>query len=119
MWDHLNSKQKCLDNIKNSYSKKSLLTRSAIVIGGPLANFIFSIVAFTCIFSFENYKTLPIIDTPALGSIALSGGFKKNDKILEINGKKIDSFEELDNHLREIVFYSESKSVIEVTLLRL
>ena len=118
MWDHLNTRQQCLDSIKNSYSKKSLFARSAIVVGGPLANFIFAVVAFTCIFSFENYKTLPIIDNPTFGSIAEANGLEKNDKILEINGKKINSFEQLDNNLREIVFYSDSKSVVEVVLLR-
>lgn len=118
MWDHLNTKQQCLHSIKSSYSKKSLFARSAIVVGGPLANFIFAIVAFTFIFSFENYKTLPIIDTPVFGSISQTSGFEKNDKILKINEKKINSFEELDNHLTEIVFYSKFKSLIEVTVLR-
>ena len=77
MWDHLNTKQKGLDNLKKSYSNKSLIVRSAIVFGGPLANFIFAIVAFTCIFSLESYKTLPVIDIPTPGSIAQINGLEK------------------------------------------
>ena len=118
MWDHLNTKQKGLDNLKKSYSNKSLIVRSAIVFGGPLANFIFAIVAFTCIFSLESYKTIPVIDIPTPGSIAQINGLEKNDKILEVNGQKINSFEELNNYIKDIVYYSDSKSVININFLR-
>ncbi len=118
MWDHLNTKQKGLDNLKKSYSNKSLIVRSAIVFGGPLANFIFAIVAFTCIFSLESYKTLPVIDIPTPGSIAQINGLKKNDKILAVNGQKINSFEELNSYIKDTVYYSDSKSVININFLR-
>ena len=118
MWDHLNTKQKGLDNLKKSYSNKSLIVRSAIVFGGPLANFIFAIVAFTCIFSLESYKTLPVIDIPTPGSIAQINGLEKNDKILEVNGQKINSFEELNSYIKDTVYYSDSKSVININFLR-
>ena len=118
MWDHLNTKQKGLDNLKNSYSNKSLIVRSAIVFGGPLANFIFAIVAFTCIFSLESYKTLPVIDIPTPGSIAQINGLEKNDKILAVNGQKINSFEELNSYIKDTVYYSDSKSVININFLR-
>ena len=118
MWDHLNTKQKGLDNLKKSYSNKSLIVRSAIVFGGPLANFIFAIVAFTCIFSFESYKTLPVIDIPTPGSIAQINGLEKNDKILAVNGQKINSFEELNSYIKDTVYYSDSKSVININFLR-
>ena len=118
MWDHLNTKQKSHDNLKKSYSNKSLIVRSAIVFGGPLANFIFAIVAFTCIFSLESYKTIPVIDIPTPGSIAQINGLEKNDKILAVNGQKINSFEELNNYIKDIVYYSDSKSVININFLR-
>jgi len=118
MWDHLNTKQKGLDNLKKSYSNKSLIVRSAIVFGGPLANFIFAIVAFTCIFSLESYKTLPVIDIPTPGSIAQINGLEKNDKILAVNGQKINSFEELNSYIKDTVYYSDSKSVININFLR-
>jgi regulator of sigma E protease len=119
MWDHLNSKSnENLHDIKNSFSNKSIIARSAIVIGGPLANFIFAIAAFTCIFSFENYKTLPIIDAPLINSIAQKSGLEKNDKIIKINGLEIDSFEELDEYLNDQTRHLSKKNLIELDFFR-
>ncbi|OUT97837.1 MAG: RIP metalloprotease RseP [Betaproteobacteria bacterium TMED41] len=119
MWDHLNSKLTSKHHdFEKSYSNKSIFARSAIVIGGPLANFIFAILAYTCIYSLENYKTMPIIDTPEFGSIAQRNGLKKNDKIIRINKLEIDSFEKIDSYVNEIFNKSDLTSPLIIEFLR-
>ncbi len=119
MWDHLNSKSKdSIFDVKSSYSNQSFFARSAIVLGGPLANFIFALVAFTCIFSFESYKTFPIIDTPLSGSISSNSQLKKNDTILRLNGSEINSFEDIESQLNNFIYHSEPSTPLELDLLR-
>jgi regulator of sigma E protease len=70
--------------------------RSAIVAAGPIANFILAIVIFTGIFYVEGRGVLaPRVDGVTAGSAAEGAGFKAGDMIVSINGKKIDSFEDM------------------------
>ena len=103
MWDHLNPNSSIRsgisnshENIKCSFSSKPFFQRFLIIAGGPLANFIFAIAAFTFIFSHEEMKIINIIDEPIKGSLAQKIGLTKNDKILKINDSEINSFEDID-----------------------
>jgi regulator of sigma E protease len=52
-------------------------------------------------------KTLPVIDEVLQNSSAIDAGLQKNDEVLSVNKKKIDSFDEL----RQIVFINGDKEM--------
>ena len=71
---------------------KPLYQRSLIVAAGPLANFVLAILIFTMINLFVGKDMTPaIIAEVQKDSPAFVSGFKKNDKILLIDNKKVES----------------------------
>lgn len=80
----------------DSFPHKSILQRSAIVAAGPIANFLLAFVIFTISFMVVG-RTLvePIIAGVSENSAAAGAGFKAGDRVLAINGDKIESFDEV------------------------
>lgn len=76
-----------------SFQGKPLAQRAAIVAAGPFANFILAIAIFTTIFSVYGERiTAPIVDAVAPNSAAARAGFQAGDRIVSIDGDKIDNF---------------------------
>jgi regulator of sigma E protease len=85
---------------KQSFVAKNVYQRMAVVVAGPVANFIFTIFLFTILFKINGVNTvLPIVDEVLENSAAMSAGLKKGDEILEINQTEIKDFESV----RELV----------------
>jgi regulator of sigma E protease len=73
-----------------------LLNRAAIVLAGPVANFLLAIVIFTASFAMSGqYVLTPRVGGLEPGSPAQLAGFMPGDLILKADGEKIDSFESL------------------------
>ncbi|MBU6141478.1 MAG: RIP metalloprotease RseP [Proteobacteria bacterium] len=88
--------QMSVEEKKQSFLGKNVWQRMAIVVAGPVANFILAILIFTVIFRINGLvTTLPIIDSVVENSAATEAGLKKGDKILAINSKEIVAFEEI------------------------
>jgi regulator of sigma E protease len=70
--------------------------RAAIVVAGPVANFILAIVLFTGLFYLNGRDVLsPEVGKVRPASAAAEAGFQPNDKITAIDGQPIKSFEEM------------------------
>ena len=70
--------------------------RAAIVLAGPVANFILALVIFTGMFmAFGRVEHLARIGRVELNSPAAAAGFQAGDLVKSINGAPIDSFESL------------------------
>ena len=79
---------------ERSFIFQPVAKRSAIVVAGPLANFVLAIIIFSGIFMIFGMQTLsPRVDEVQAGSPAAAAGFKPGDMVLSIDGEKIDSFE--------------------------
>jgi regulator of sigma E protease len=79
-----------------SFIAQNVWKRAAIVAAGPLANFLLAIVIFTGIFYVNGRAILlPMVDGIAAGSAAEAAGFQLGDRIVSIDGFKIDSFEDM------------------------
>jgi regulator of sigma E protease len=79
-----------------SFFAQTVWRRAAIVAAGPIANFILAIVIFTGIFYVSGRSILPpVVDKVAAGSAAEAAGFEPGDLILSIDGRRIDSFEDM------------------------
>jgi regulator of sigma E protease len=81
---------------KLSFQAKPLGQRAAVVAAGPIANFILAIVIFTAIFAFFGERiTAAKVDIVNPGSAAERAGFLPGDKVISIDGQKIESFSEM------------------------
>jgi regulator of sigma E protease len=76
-----------------AFNKQSLAVRSAIVVAGPLFNFIFAILAFWLIFVTGDTGLKPLIGKVEEGSIAEQSGFVVGDQILSIGDKPTPTWE--------------------------
>ena len=73
-----------------------LRNRAAIVLAGPVANFILAFVIFTGMFmAFGRIEHVPRIGRVEAGTPAAAAGFQAGDLVKTINGNSIDSFEAL------------------------
>jgi regulator of sigma E protease len=79
-----------------SYHCKSVGARAAVVVAGPLANFVLAIVIFTGIFALYGEQNASArVDTVQDGSPAAAAGFKSGDLVLSIDGRRIQNFADM------------------------
>lgn len=80
----------------DAFPHKSLWQRAAIVAAGPAANFVLAFVIFAASFMLVG-RTLvaPVIGTVHENSAASQAGFLAGDRVLSINGAKVESFDDL------------------------
>lgn len=88
--------------------------RAAIVVAGPAINFLFAIFILTGLFALQGQPyTPPIVGKLVVGAPAEKAGLKVDDKILSLDGRSIERFEDMAQYIA----LSLNKE-IEVKLLR-
>ena len=81
---------------RDSFFHKSVGARAAVVAAGPIANFILAMVIFSGIFMFYGKQsTTARVDTVLPESAAAAAGFKPGDVVIAINGRKVDTFSDM------------------------
>lgn len=107
-----------------SFHNKPLWRRAAVVAAGPLANFLFAIVIFACMFAVVGQRTtVARVDEVVKGMPADIAGFKKGDVILSIAGREVKSFHDVlrlvssspDRRLDVVVQRDQRELVLSVT----
>ncbi len=79
-----------------SFAFQPVYKRAAIVVAGPLANFILAIVIFAGVFMLYGKQTMSArVDSVLPGSAAAAAGFKPGDLVVAIDGRAIDNFGEM------------------------
>jgi regulator of sigma E protease len=79
-----------------SFFFKPVPQRAAIVAAGPIANFILAIVIFATVFTLYGKQATPArVETIQAASAAEAAGFKPGDLIVTINGRKIETFTDM------------------------
>lgn len=79
-----------------SFHHKRVGQRAAVVVAGPAANFLLAIFAFACLFSIVGQPfTSPVIGEVDPGSAAARAGFEPGDRIMSINGTRIERFQQV------------------------
>ncbi|MBT3092907.1 MAG: sigma E protease regulator RseP [Candidatus Thiodiazotropha taylori] len=76
-----------------AFNRQSLGVRSAIVVAGPLFNFLFAILAFWLIFVTGDTGLKPIVGEVEGGSIAEQAGFTRGDEILTVADQPTPTWE--------------------------
>jgi regulator of sigma E protease len=81
---------------KQSFFHQNVWRRAAIVVAGPVANFILAVVIFACIFMFYGKQsTAARVDSIQPGSAAAESGLTPGDVVLAIDGKAIETFADM------------------------
>jgi len=84
------------DERATSFVFQPVLKRAAIVVAGPLANFVLAIVIFAAVFMLYGKQTMSArVDTVQPGSAAAAAGFKPGDLVVAIDGRPIKDFAEM------------------------
>jgi len=79
---------------------KPLYQRSLIVAAGPLANFVLAIIIFSIINMFVGKDLTPaVVAEVQINSPAYVAGIQKNDKIISIDNKKVESILEVSTFI--------------------
>jgi regulator of sigma E protease len=79
-----------------SFFHKRVGQRAAIVAAGPIANFLLAIAIFAGLFAIVGKQILqPRVETIQAGSAAEKAGFRPGDLILSIDGRRIESFTDM------------------------
>jgi len=92
-----------------SFICQPVARRAAIVVAGPLANFVLAIAIFASLFViFGKPSTSPRVDAVQPGSAAESAAFKPGDLVLTIDGRPIESFPDM----QQIVSMSAGQTLV-------
>jgi regulator of sigma E protease len=76
-----------------AFNRQTLGVRSAIVVAGPLSNFLFAILAFWLIFVTGDVGLKPLVGKVEEGSVAQQSGFSEGDEIISIGGEPTPTWE--------------------------
>jgi len=102
-----------------SFHGKRLGQRAAIVAAGPAANFLFAVFVFACLYAaIGQPSTEPEITAVVEDSPAAAAGLETGDRIVEINGRTVDRFEDIQLDVQtglgrplEIVFIRDGETL--------
>jgi regulator of sigma E protease len=99
--------------LHRSFNRQRVWKRMAIVVAGPLFNFIFAVLAYWAIYMAGVDGIQPVVGKVAENSIAQQAGFRAGDTILSIDGKEVQSWD----HRRLYVFQralDQARVLVEV-----
>jgi len=103
----------------HSFFHKPVWARAVVVVAGPMANFLLAIVISAGILMLYGQRTMsPRVDGVMADGAAAAAGFKPGDLVLSIDGKKIESFADMQRivttnagHTLEVVVDRDGKEV--------
>ncbi|NCC27555.1 MAG: RIP metalloprotease RseP [Gammaproteobacteria bacterium] len=76
-----------------AFNRQALWKRSAIVVAGPLFNFLFAIIAYWAIFMSGDAGLRPVVGDVEPQSIAAAAGFRTGDELIRIGEREAGSWE--------------------------
>lgn len=100
------------DEKDKAFNNQSVWVRIAIVLAGPLFNFLFAFFALWLVLVMGMYTLAPIIENIKPKSIAAEAGLSSKEEIIELNGTKINNWQ--DFHYALMPFAGSQKSLVLV-----
>jgi regulator of sigma E protease len=92
-----------LSDRPQAFNTKSVWQRMAIVAAGPMANFLFAVLAFWLVFLSGERQLAPIVGDVRVGSLAEQAGFAPGIEIVALEGVPVDSWGGLSRRLFDYV----------------
>lgn len=84
--------------VHRAFNRATVWRRMAIVVAGPLANFLLAIVVFWGLFIHGIPSIKPILGDPGENTPAAMAGLRNGDEVVSVDGSSVHTFAEL--HLR-------------------
>ena len=78
-----------------AFNRQSVWRRFAIVVAGPVANFLFAIAVYAGLFMYGLPEARPVIGAPIEGSVAAAAGLRAGDTVRAVEGESIMTWQEL------------------------
>jgi regulator of sigma E protease len=82
------------DQVPQAFNRQNVWKRIAVVVAGPLANFLLAIVLYWGLFISGVPDARPIIAQPVAGSLAAQAGLARGDTLVRINGEPLEGWQE-------------------------
>jgi regulator of sigma E protease len=89
--------------VHRAFNRQSLGKRAAIVIAGPLANFVLAIGLYASLGMVGIEEPAAALDAPVAGSQAAAAGLRAGDRVIAIDGREIRSMPEFRLRLIDAV----------------
>jgi regulator of sigma E protease len=78
-----------------AFNRQSVWRRFAIVVAGPLANFILAIAVYSALFVYGVQELVPIVAEPPAQTAAAGAGLARGDRILRINNEDVATWQDV------------------------
>jgi regulator of sigma E protease len=82
--------------IQQAFNQKTLAQRSAIVVAGPLANFLLAWLLFSLLYALGIPGQRPCLDTPETGTLAWNAGIRAGECVLSLEGGAIRTWQDFE-----------------------
>lgn len=103
------SEEEVADNEKHlAFNNQTIWVRIAIVIAGPLFNFLFAFVALWLVLVIGMYSLAPMVESVKPGSIAAKAGLTSKVEIIALNDNKINSWRDFQYAMMPLVGSKET-----------
>ena len=76
-----------------AFNRQPLSTRIAVVVAGPAFNFLFAILAYSCMYMIGVDGLRPIVAETAPGSVAERAGFQPGDEMESVQGQEVETWQ--------------------------
>jgi len=81
--------------LHRAFNRQSVWKRFAIVVAGPVFNFIFAVLVYAGLFMYGLPEARPILAEPAAGTTAAQAGLHAGDTVRAVNNEAITTWQEL------------------------
>jgi regulator of sigma E protease len=81
--------------LHRAFNRQSVAKRFAIVVAGPVFNFIFAVLVYAGLFMYGLPEARPILAEPPAGSVAAQAGLHAGDTVRSIDADPITTWQEL------------------------
>jgi regulator of sigma E protease len=78
-----------------AFNRQSVWRRFAIVLAGPLANFLFAIAVYAGLFMYGLPEARPVLGAPPQNTAAAAAGLRAGDTVRAVDGERIGTWQEL------------------------
>jgi regulator of sigma E protease len=83
------------DQVARAFNRQSVWKRFAIVIAGPVANFLLAIFFYWILFVVGAPGVKPVIAEPAKNTAAYQAGLRSGERILSVNGNQTQTWQDV------------------------
>ncbi len=83
------------EEVARAFNRQSLARRFAIVVAGPLANFILAFLIYCGLYLYGIPGLVPYVDAPPSGTLAAGAGFQAGERIIQVAHQPVETWNEV------------------------